>query len=178
VTYISGTAYAADDQGTVWAIDGSTLGKTWSYRDTTNHNTCTTGQTCQVLGGVYVHAGHGRVYWGDGDGHIYGVSTSAGTTLSASYPFRPNSTTEAFATPVLFVDGTLVAGTSSGSVFIINANSNGSHLPVLRQTYQFGSAVSGISYHRLSATTGSYMIGTANGRLYYISKVTDSDGYN
>jgi hypothetical protein len=102
---------------------------------------------------------------------------SSGAQILA--PWRPGPSMapfDAFATAPLYQGGVIVAGTTGGTLYIIDGNSNGT-VPAKIQTYKFASstAISGVGY---DPTTGRYMISTANaaskdGRLYYIAAVTD-----
>ena len=108
-----------------------------------------------------------RLYFGDKDGHVYVLTTAAGAILNANYPFRPGLATDEFQTAPLYRSGVIVIGSVTGKVFVIDQN-NGTG-PALYQTYNFQSAISTISYD----TDGYYVVGTADGKLYYLNGVTD-----
>jgi outer membrane protein assembly factor BamB len=178
ITIMSGTLYAGDDNGYLWALDAgnnfaasSGTYKYWSYHDATNHASC--GGVCGIQS-IYRDYSLGRVYYGDQDGHVYVVdNTGAAVT---GFPYRPGSSSDAFTTSALYVSGVIVIGSSTGTLYIIDQNSNGS-APALIQMYKFGSTtqISGVAY---DTTTASYLVSTADpaakdGKLYYISAVSD-----
>jgi hypothetical protein len=179
ITILSNVLYAGDDNGYFWSLDpdanfaasGGTF-KNWSYHDATNHASC--GGVCQVKS-HYVDPVLTRIYYGDQDGHVY-VLSSAGAAVTG-YPWRPGSSSEAFATAPLYRGGVIVIGATDGFLYVIDQNFNGS-LPKLIQTYRFGTtgtAVSGVAY---DANSGAYLVSTANatnkdGRLYYLTASTD-----
>ena len=99
-------------------------------------------------------------------GPVY-LLTSAGALLNGNYPFRPGLSTDEFQTAPLYRSGVIVIGSTTGKVFVIDQN-NGTG-PALYQTFNFQSAVSTISYD----TDGYYIVGTADGKLYYLNGVTD-----
>jgi hypothetical protein len=180
ITVIANTLYAGDDNGYLWSInpaDPNFAGtpKNWGYHDATNHASC--GGVCQVKS-HYVDAQYSRVYYGDQDGHLY-VINSGGTAVTG-YPWRPGSSSEAFATAPLYRGGVIIIGATDGYVYIIDQNSNGS-IPALIQTYRFGTtgtAVSGVAFDNNS---NSYMVSTANatnkdGKLYYVTASSDPTG--
>jgi hypothetical protein len=84
--------------------------------------------------------------------------------ISASYPFRPGASTDEFQTAPLYRSGVIVIGAVSGKVFIVDQSAGATY-----QTYDFQSAISTISYN----TNGQYIVGTASGKLFYITGVTD-----
>jgi hypothetical protein len=147
----------------------------WGYHDATNHGSC--GGVCQVKS-HYVDAQYSRVYYGDQDGHLY-VINSSGAAVTG-YPWRPGSSSEAFATAPLYRGGVIIIGATDGYLYVIDQNSNGS-IPALIQTYRFGTtgtAVSGVAFDNNS---NSYMVSTANatnkdGKLYYITASSDPTG--
>ena len=82
---------------------------------------------------------------------------------------------EAITTAPLFDNGIVLFGTSSGNVFVYNRRTVAAGTPTLLRTYKFGSAVSSIAFNsNTNSSAGAYMIGTANGKLFYIDKVSDS----
>jgi hypothetical protein len=92
-------------------------------------------------------------------------------------PWQPNvSGTDAFQTAPFYQSGVILAGTTTGTLYVIDANSNNT-APALIQTYKFpaSTAISGIAYDQL---TSRYIVSTANatnkdGKLYYLPAVTD-----
>jgi hypothetical protein len=178
LTILGGALYAGDDNGYLWALDagdnfaaaGGTY-KLWSYHDTTNHATC--GGVCGIAN-LYRDAGLGRVYYGDQDGHVYVIDN--GGAAVTGFPFRPGTSADAFTTSPLYRAGVIAIGTSSGTLYFIDQNADGSS-PALIQTYKFG-ATTQISSIAFDAKTSSYLISTADptakdGRLYYIAAVSD-----
>jgi hypothetical protein len=70
----------------------------------------------------------------------------------------------------------LLAGTTTGTLYIVDQSTNGT-TPGLIRKYEFGAStkVSGIAY---SPNVSAYMVSTANdtnkdGKLYYIDVVSD-----
>jgi hypothetical protein len=184
ITILGNKVYGNDNAGTLWVLDPTTFSTTlWSYHDNTYHSGCSAGTACASTGGLYVdYVGTmPRVFYGDGDGHLYGSYNSAGTSgaqTNSGFPYQPGgmSTTDVFATPPLYINGVLVAGTTLGTLYVIDTN-NGTTGPAKIQTYKFGTStkISGIGY---DASTSSYLIATSNatskdGKLFYIAASTD-----
>jgi hypothetical protein len=177
VSVINSKVYAADSAGTLLVADPASFGSTlWSYHDATNHSGCAAGSTC-AIGSLYVDPALNRAFYGDGDGHLYASYNSTGTTGAelTGYPYRPGSSSDVFSSPPFYSAGILVAGTTTGNLYVIDVN--GGSGPVLKQTYVFGptTRISGISYDRGSA---AYMIATADasakdGKLVYIDAISD-----
>jgi len=177
LSIINSKVYAADSAGSLLVVDPASFGTTsWSYHDNGNHSGCAAGSTC-AIGSLYVDPALSRAFYGDGDGHLYSSYNSSGTTgaQSTGFPYRPGSSSEVYGSAPLYRLGILVAGTTTGNVYFIDAN--GGSGPVLKQTYKFGSStkVSGIAYDNSSS---SYMISTSNaaskdGKLIYVDAMTD-----
>jgi hypothetical protein len=180
LTIQSGILYFIENDGTVWALNTSNLSTNWSYQDTNasrHSGGCTSANQCSSQS-LFVQVLTGRVTYGDQDGHVYVVSKngSSGTLLSG-YPIRPGLSTDVFTTAPLVSNGIIAIGTSGGKVFLIDQQ-NASSAPQLVRTYNFRSAISTISYDRNSSTSGEYMITTADGRLFYVSRITDPTPMN
>ena len=140
----------------------------WSY---TNAN-------ASAITSVYYDTRRKRVYYGDAVGKMYAIKrtgvTSGGEVVSSNYPYQPtNSTTASDPIQVapIYVSGVTAYGTTTGKVVFIDAQ-NASNQPAMIQMYHFGSAVSSIAYEVVSATTGNFMIATANGRMHLIRRDT------
>jgi hypothetical protein len=165
---IHDTTMMYGETGGVLRARTTDLGSLWLY---TNAN-------ASAVGGIYYHSRHGRVYYGDAVGKMYAVvrdgSTSSGKVLSTNYPYQPAGTTGAsdsiLVAPV-YAGGVTAYGTSTGKVVFVDAQ-NGSDQPALIHMYHFGSAVSSIAYETVTATTGNFLIGTANGRLHVLRRDT------
>ena len=73
----------------------------------------------------------------------------------------------------------MLVGTSSGSVFVgERAHRVWRDTPATLYTYKLGSAISSISYNaNTNSGAGAYMLGTADGKLVFIDKVTDGDAF-
>jgi hypothetical protein len=177
VTTGGGLVYLPDNMGYVYAVNSTTLITDWSYQDTGTHGSCTDGGSCTIKN-LYLDAANARVMYGDQDGHLYVISKNgAGATVMAGYPLQP-AAGEAFTAAPLYADGIIVAGTSSGSLFVINRMTTATGTPALLATYKLGSAVSTVSLNAsTNGSAGAYMVGTANGKLFFIDKVSDSDSY-
>jgi hypothetical protein len=159
--------YFVDYAGTVFAVNPSTIANTWSYHDNTNHSGCTSGGTCAAKN-LFVNNMQNRLYFGDADGHVYAVDTSTHAALT-SYPIRPGTTSDAIEAAPLYRSGIIAAGSTTGKVFFIDQK-NASNVPALISTFDFGSATSSLSW---DLDGSQYMVGTADGKLYYISQITD-----
>jgi hypothetical protein len=171
--------FVGDDNGNMWALDpdtnfGATLGTYmfWNYHDSVNHPSC--GGVCGIQAQL-VDTLNTRVYFGDQDGHVYVLNSTTGALITG-YPFTTGNTGDAFQTAPLYRNGVIVMGTTTGTLYVIDRNSNGS-VPNIIQTYKFGPTVqvSGIGY---DSTLGAYLVSTADpsvkaGKLYYISATTD-----
>jgi outer membrane protein assembly factor BamB len=180
VTVLSSKVYAGDDNGYFWVLDaGANFGansgtyKYWSYHDATNHASC--GGVCGIKS-HYVDTATGRVYFGDQDGHLYVVANGAAAT---GFPFRPGSSSDAFATSPIYMSGILVVGTTTGTLYVIDQN-NGTG-PAVAETYKFGAStqVSGVSYDVGSATflVTTSDAGAKDGRLYQIAATDPTPAY-
>jgi outer membrane protein assembly factor BamB len=170
VNVSNSTVYTADDSGKLCAVSQSTFGTTWSQQDTANHGaSCLAGGVCAIKGSPYIDGLTNRIYYGDNDGHLY-VRASTGAPIDG-FPFKPNNTTESFQTPVFYRNGVIAAGTTSGTVFLIDQATDAAGNPLLKMTYSFGSAVSGIGF---DSHVSRYMVGTASGRIYYIDELPDT----
>ena len=164
----SNRVFAGDDAGTMWAIDPNSFGNTnkvWSYHDPASN---------AIKGSPYYDAGTGSVQYGTQGGTII-VLNAAGTPFTG-YPYLPASATDTINTALIEVNGVLVAGTTTGKLYIVDRN-NGTTGPALIREYAFGptEAVSGVSF---DSDVGRYMVSTADpstldGRLYYIDAVAD-----
>ena len=180
----SGLVYAGDNLGKVFGVNSTTLATDWCYQDTTTHGSCTDGGNCTIQN-IYVDLTFNYIMYGDQDGHFYVVSKNAGGTTCtgtsgaklSGYPVQP-AAGEAITTAPLFDNGIVFFGTSSGNVFAYNRRTVAGGTPTLLRTYKFGSAVSSIAFNaNTNSSAGAYMVGTANGRLYFIDKVSDGDAY-
>jgi len=179
ITIVNNKLFGADTAGKLWVLDPSATGLTpfWTYHDDTNHNGCTSG-VCAVTGSLYVDWLLNRAFYGDSDGHLYATYNSSGSTgaqITAGWPYRPGTSSEVYATAPFYNSGVLVAGTTTGNVYVIDIN--GGSGPVLLQTYKLGTStkISGIGYDKTGA---NYLISAAdpttkNGDVFYIAAVTD-----
>lgn len=156
-----GRIYFGDSAGVFRAWDTS-LSSVWSY---TNGN-------ASAISAFYFEPKRGRAFYGDAAGKLYAIvrsgSTANGVVLSSNYPYTPSgvAATDNFNVAPVWVDGVVAFGTSGGKVVFLNAQ-NGSSQPALIQLYHLGSAVSSIAYDYQSATLGNFMVGTANGHIYF-----------
>ena len=163
--------YFIENQGKVWALNTSDLSTSWSYQDTNvgrHPGGCTSSNQCSSQN-IFLQALTGRITYGDKDGHVYVVASGS---LLSGYPFRPGTSSDIIITAPLVSNGIIAVGTSGGKVFLIDQQ-NASSAPALLRTYNFGSAISSISYDHDNASSGQYMISTADGRLFYVSRITD-----
>ena len=177
----AGLLYFIENNGTVWAVNTADLTKNWSYQDTDGSRHpggCTAVNQCSAQN-MFLQVGTLRVTYGDKDGHLNVVAKNGtgGTPLNG-YPWRPGADTDVFTTAPLYTNGIIAIGTSGGKVFLVDQQ-NLSNAPALLRTYNFRSAISTISYDRnLDVSTGEYVITTADGRLFYVSRITDPSPMN
>jgi hypothetical protein len=182
ITAPYGVIYFVDYAGKVFAADPSSLGNTWVYQDTasTGHGgACSNGSACAAKN-LFVNYGmgasNGNLFFGDRDGHVYSVNTTSHAALTG-YPWR-SSTSDIFETAPLYRTGVLAAGTTAGKVYFLDHRTVTAGSPALISSFDFcttatctSSAVSSISYDFDGG--GQYMIGTADGKMYYVSAITD-----
>ena len=164
ITIIFNKVYAGDDGGYLWSLDPTSFAGTakfWGYR---NH--------ASAVKSHYFDPLNARVYFGDQDGHLMVVNSSGAAVTG--FPWSTGS--GAYATAPFYQSGVVVMGTTTGSLYFIDQNYNGSS-PQKIQTYEFGSntAISGIAYDQV---TSRYLVSTANatnkdGKLYYFALVAD-----
>jgi MYXO-CTERM domain-containing protein len=178
ITILGSTLFAGDDNGYLWALDpgdnfaaSSGTYKRWSYHDAANHSSC--GGVCAIKN-LYRDASLGRVYYGDQDGHVYVVNDAASAVTG--FPFRPGTASESFTTSPLYRAGVIVIGSSTGMLYFIDQNADGSS-PAVIQTYKFGATtqISSVAYDN---STNRYLVSTADptakdGKIYYIAAVAD-----
>ncbi|HEY0709926.1 MAG TPA: LamG-like jellyroll fold domain-containing protein [Polyangia bacterium] len=178
ITVVADKLYATDDNGYLWCLDpGTNFGanagtyKFWSYRDANHSGGC--GGVCQIRN-HYFDPTATNVYYGDQDGHIDVVNASGNAVTG--FPYRPGTSSDAFAMAPFHRSGVILAGTTTGTLYVIDQSTNGT-TPGVIQTYQFGSAnrVSGVGYN---PNVNAYMVSTANdtskdGKLYYLDLVSD-----
>jgi len=103
------------------------------------------------------------------------IALDANGTPLAGYPFVPASTTDSIRTALLYVNGILAVGSTTGRLSFLDRHTGAA--PALIRQYYFGPTeeVSGISY---DSTASRYMVSTADpttkdGRLYYIDLIAD-----
>jgi len=178
VTIVGSLAYLPDNLGHMYAVNSSTLATDWSYQDTATHGgSCTNGGSCAIKN-LYVDYVTQRVVYGDQDGHVYVITKNGSSaTVMSGYPIQPASG-EAISTAPLYQSGIMLVGTDSGSLFVVNLRTVSGGTPATLYTYKLGSAISSIAYNsNTNGGNGAYMVGTASGKLVFIDKVTDPDGF-
>jgi hypothetical protein len=159
--------FAGDDGGTMWALDPTSFGgtnKLWSYS--------VAGDSIQSS--AYYDYGTATLHFGTDGGKV--VALNASGAVLTGYPYVPGATTDTIRTAILYLDGVLVVGTTTGKLFFLDRD-NGTTGPALIKQYYFGptQTVSGIGYDPNAAR---YMVSTADpstkdGRLYFLESVTD-----
>ena len=178
-----------DNKGVLWVLNAdSTAALIWKHTDTatTGHTgtTCTTscgtGTTCAcTASNLFVDYVAGVAYWGDKDGHLYAIKRNGVTATSVSigaasaYPIRLETGSDVFDSAPLYRDGIIAIGSKTGNVYFVNRLTD-SNVPALLKTVRLGAsaAVSSISYdHELDR----YVIGSSNGKLYYVNKIAHGD---
>jgi hypothetical protein len=186
-----GVAYFIDYTGTLFAADPSTLGNSWSYQDATTHGSCSSGSNCgakNLFVDYGMGAANGNAFFGDRDGHVYSINTTSHLALTG-YPYRPGTSSDIFETAPLYRAGILAVGTTAGKVYFIDHRTALVGTPGLQSSYDFcttatctNSAISSIAFDfdgTVSGKIGQYVIGTADGKIYFVSSITDpTNTYN
>jgi hypothetical protein len=184
VTVQDGVVYFIDSLGKLFASDPSDLSSTWTYQDTGTH--ACTSTTCAAknlfLNNKALNA-NGNAIWGDYDGHIYSVNTTTHAALTG-YPWRPGTSADIFETAPLYRAGVVVIGSKIGKVYVVDHRTVSAGTPALTASYDFctsatctsGSAINSVGY---DFDGGQYVVGTADGKMFYISASTDpTNSYN
>jgi hypothetical protein len=172
--------YMAEATGTIRVL-GTDLSASWTYQDTdgTRHaGGCSADNQCRVRS-FFIDLdpllAAPRVFFGDKDGHVYRVSSGS---AASNYPFRPGSSSDDFQAPPLYRSGLVFIGAANGNLYVFD-QVNASSAPALVQTYLLGYAVSGISWNaQANSGSGAYMVATANGRLFFLTGLTDPTSGN
>jgi hypothetical protein len=173
ITAYNNTLYLSEDNGKVWALNNSSLASTWSYQDTdaTRHpGGCTAASQCTVKNLWYDWPSN-QVIYGDQDGHVYSVNNGV---LSAGYPWRPGTSADQFLTAPIVMSsaGVVVMGAANGNVYFIDRSTGTG--PALIRTVVLPGAPSTIAYNNsANGGTGAVMIGTADGKLFYLAPESD-----
>jgi len=163
----SGTrVFAGDDAGNMWALDPNNFSgtnKLWSY--------LVSGDA--IKSSPYYDHANSVLMFGTEAGKVVALNSS-GAALTG-YPFTPGSSSDAIRSALLYVNGILAVGTSTGKLFFIDRNTGSG--PALVRRYYFGStqSVSGIGY---DPNTSRYMVSISNstakdGQLYYFDAISD-----
>ena len=171
--------YFMQTSGTLRQMSAASgLADGWTFADTASHGgTCTSANNCAALN-YYFDVGTSKIYYGDKDGHFYAVNISNGTAA-----------VNAFATGVgviqtapLYKSGLLVVGSTTGNIAIIDVvdSTNGNNPTVVKRYALTGSSTVGVSsiswdghVNASGSPAGAYMVGTTDGRLYYLPAITD-----
>ena len=162
--------FFGDDAGTMWAVDATSFGgtnKLWKY--------AIAGDS--IRSSPYYDYTGNVIHYGTEAGKVVALDVT-GAPLTG-YPYVPGTTSDAIRSSLLYWNGVLLVGTTTGKLFLINRK-NGASGPALIREYYFGptEAVSGIG---VDSDSNRYMVSTADpssndARLYYIDVVTDPDG--
>ena len=70
----------------------------------------------------------------------------------------------------LYRGGVIAIGTTAGKVYFVDQKSNAGGVPALISTFNFEAGVSSISW---DLDGSQYMVGTSDGKLYYLNQVSD-----
>jgi outer membrane protein assembly factor BamB len=167
VATVLNQVFAGDDGGTMWAILGSNFAgtnKMWSY--------AVAGDS--IRSSPFYDGTSNTLHFGTEAGKIV-VLNSSGVALTG-YPYVPGTTSDPIRGGILYVNGILVVGSTTGKLFFLDRN-NGTTGPALIREYYFGptESVSGIGY---DSSGSRYMISVSDpsandGRLYYIDVIAD-----
>jgi hypothetical protein len=151
----------------MWAIGPAAFAgtnKAWSY--------AIAGDSIQSSP-VYDYATT-TIHFGTDGGKVVALNVS-GTPLTG-YPYVPGSTSDSIRSALLYANGLVIVGTTTGKVFFIDRN-NGTTGPALVREYYFGPTeqVSGVGF---DSNTSRYMVATSDpttkdGRLYYVDLIAD-----
>jgi hypothetical protein len=186
VTIQDSTAYFVDALGKVHFADPSSITTAaLTYQDTTTHACSAT--TCAAknlfVSNKALNA-NGNLIFGDYDGHVYSINTTTRAALTG-YPITPGTSSDIFETAPLYRSGVIVIGSKIGKVYLIDQRTVSAGTPALISSYNFctsatctsGSAVNSVSYDFDGG--GQYMVGTADGKMFYISAPSDpTNTYN
>ena len=154
--------FIGDDAGKVRALDPSTFSNTpiWLYNGTD-----------PIKSSSFYDVGNALLMFGTESGKVV-VLNSTGGVYSAGYPMTPDSSTGPIRSALLYVEGVIVAGTTTGKLYFIDRSA-----ATLVRKYDFGptESVSGIGY---DANVNRFMVTTSDpatedGRLHYIDRITD-----
>ena len=154
--------FVGDDAGKMRALNPTTFSNTptWLYNGTD-----------PIKSSSFYDATNAVLMFGTESGKVVALNSSGGV-LSASYPMTPDSSTGAIRSALLYANGLMVAGTTTGKLFFIDRSA-----ATLVRKYDFGAteSVSGIGY---DANANRYMVTTSDaatedGRLHYIDRISD-----
>jgi hypothetical protein len=180
VTVQDGVVYFIDSLGKLFASNPSDLSSTWTYQDTGTHACSST--TCAAknlfLNNKTLAAANGNAIWGDYDGHLYSINTTTHAALTG-YPWRPGTSSDIFETAPLYRAGVVVIGSKIGKLYVVDHRTVTAGTPALIASYDFctsatctsGSAINSVGYDFDTGT--QYVVGTADGKIFYISSSTD-----
>jgi hypothetical protein len=170
VPTVTNKVFFGDDAGKMWAVDATNFGgtnKLWSY----------TVSGDSIRSSPYYDYAGTTIHFGTEAGKVVALNAS-GAALTG-YPYLPGTTSDSIRSALLYANGILLVGTTTGKLFVIN-RMNGASGPALIRLYYFGptESVSGIGY---DSSSNRYMVSTADpstndGRLYYIDSISDPDG--
>jgi hypothetical protein len=158
----TGKLFVGDDAGKMRALDPTTFSNTplWLYNGTDS-----------IKSSSYYDSTNAVLMFGTETGKVVALN-STGAVISASYPMTPDSSTGAIRSALLYSNGIMAAGTTTGKLYFIDRSA-----ATLVRKYDFGASesVSGIGY---DANVNRYMVTTSDtatedGRIYYIDRITD-----
>jgi hypothetical protein len=168
IAYSSPRLFAGDDAGRMWAIDfGNFTGtnRLWSY---------TTPGSDPIKSSAAYDFGYSILAFGTEGGKVIALDSTGNPR--PNYPYTPGTATDAIRSALLYSNGILAVGTTTGKLFFID-RSQGSAAGGLIRQYYFGptESVSGIGY---DANVNRYMVTTADpttkdGRIYYVDQIPD-----
>jgi len=158
-----------DNNGRAFLVNAHTLANRWTYASSGSHG----GSTCPHANcgakDIFYDVSTERIYWGDYDGHLYAVKYSGagttGTVVHANFPFSLESGTDVFTSAPTFRQGVIAIGSKTGKLYFVDEASGGA-APALLRTYTLGTArINTIAY---DLQGGQYVVGTQDGKLYYV----------
>jgi hypothetical protein len=180
-TMTANNLYAGDKGGRMHGLNASAAAGSlpellnWPYFDSdgSRHQLGLDSEAYPILAGAYVDFTSQRLYYGDGDGHFYVLTSAAALAPSSGAPWPRKLTNFSFQSSALMVgaspNGKIVVGSTNGELFFIDEAS-----ATVYYTYNFGTgaAISDVTYSVVQGSAPTqyvFQVATSDGNLYYVS---------